>query len=247
MPGTDLANLDLSQLPSTQVGNDAMYDDLAKSNEFLGRFQLFTKGKAIDRGLITPGHYGIPESADEITGLGDSVDILVLARRPKALDMTDKEAIIVSYNNESAEFKRIAAQSQEKESNCMYGPSFLIYERTTGRFLEFFCGSKSTRSESKKIYPFLPLTAEDIKARGLTDQEPHGPLPMTLKSKYVEKGSYSWHVPVVVKCSVPFTKGPTNEKLIAEIIKFISPKEDGVERVVEDAPAAKPGAKKRAR
>ena len=32
----------------------------------------------------------------------------------------------------------------------MYGLSFLVYERSTGRFLEFFCGSKSTRSERAK-------------------------------------------------------------------------------------------------
>ena len=26
------------------------------------------------------------------------------------------------------------------------------------RFLEFFCGTKCSRSEAKKVYPFLPLT-----------------------------------------------------------------------------------------
>jgi hypothetical protein len=235
---------ELVQLPSTQVGTDEMYDDLAKSAEFLARLQLFTKGKAIDKGHIRPGHYGIPESADDITDLTDSIDLLVLARRPKALDMTDKEAIIVSHNNESPEFKRIAAASLEKESNCMYGPSFLVFERSTGRFLEFFCGSKSTRGEAKKIYPFLPLTAADIKARGLKDQEPHGPLPMTLKSKLVEKGTYSWHVPVVVKCSTPI-KLPSTARVIAEIKKFVAPQPDGVEKVEE--PAADSKAKKRAR
>ena len=83
--------------------------------------------------------------------------------------------------------------------------SFLVFERGTGRFLEFFCGSKSTRSEAKKLYPFLPLTTADIarqQAAGndVDGLEPHGPLPLTLKSRLVEKGTYSWHVPVVVKC-----------------------------------------------
>lgn len=239
MSKNELATVDYSQLPSTQVGGDAMYDDLAKGAEFLARLQLFTKGKPIDKGLIAPGHYGVPESAEEITDLGTSIDLLVLARRPKAIDMTDKEAIIVSYNNESPEFKRIAAKSMEKESNCMYGPDFLVFERSTGRFYDFFCGSKSTRAEAKKIYPFMPLTAADIEARGLTDQEPHGPLAMTLKVKLVEKGSWSWHVPVVQKCSVPFDNLPA-DKVIAEITKFITPKEDGIERVAEeDAPKGK--------
>jgi hypothetical protein len=244
MAKNEIAVLDLAGLPSTQIGGDDIYDSLAKSAEFLGRLQLYSKGKAIDKGLVPPGHYGIPQSGEEITGLGNSIDLLVLARRPKAMDMTDTEALIVSYNNESPEFKRIAAQSMEKESHCMYGPSFLVIERSTGQFLEFFCGSKSTRAEAKKIYPFLPITAQDIKARGLTDVEPHGPLPLTLKSKLVEKGPYSWFVPVVVKCSAPFTKLPANEKIIAEIVKFIAPKEDAVERVEE--PETK-GKKTRAR
>ena len=97
--------------------------------------------------------------------LGDTIDIVPLARRPKALDMTDNEAIIVNYDPDSDEFKRIAAKSLEKESHCMYGPSFLVFERSRGLFLEFFCGNKSSRSEAKKVYPYLPLTQADIDAK----------------------------------------------------------------------------------
>jgi len=241
---TAIAKVDYSQLPSTQVGNDAVYDDLAKGGEFLSRLQLYTKGKAIDKGLIKPGHYGIPVSEEEITDLGDSIDLLVIARRPKAIDMTDKEAIIVVHDSNSPEFQRIAAQSAEKESHCMYGPSFLVFERNTGKFYEFFCGSKSTRTEAKKIYPFLPLTQADIDARGLKDVEAHGPLPMTLKSRYVEKGSFSWHVPVVQKCSVPFKNEPAVEALVKEIGKFLTFKDaEQVEKVAEP----EGGKKKRAR
>ena len=230
MSKNELVQMDLSQLPSTQVGGDDVYTDLAKGADFLPRLQLFTKGKAIDKGLIRPGHYGIPESAEDITDLGDTIDVLLLARRPKAIDMSDKDAIIVVHDNTSDEFKRIAATSAEKESNCMYGPSFLVIERSTGRFMELFCGSKSTRPEAKKMYPFMPLTAADIQARGLTGEEPHGPLPMTLKSRLVEK-AFSWHVPVVVKCSTPFAKLPSNDKILAEILKFINPAASTVEKV----------------
>ena len=202
---TDLISVDFNNLPSTQVGTDEQFAELAKSTEFLARLQLYTKGKAINKGLVRPGHYGIPASDEDVEDIGDEIDIIPLARRPKAIDMTDTDAVLVNYDPESEEFKRIAAQSLEKESHCMYGPSFLVFERKTGRFLEFFCGSKSTRSEAKKIYPFLALTAADIarqKAAGhdVSDLEPHGPLPLTLKSRLVEKGAYSWHVPVVVKC-----------------------------------------------
>ena len=244
---TNLVPVDFSQLPSTQLGTDDQFLELAKSSEFIGRLQLFTKGKAINKGLVRPGHYGIPESDEEVQDLGDCINIIPLARRPKAIDMTDTDAVLVNYDAESEEFKRIAAQSLEKESHCMYGPSFLVIEESTGRFLEFFCGSKSTRSEAKKIYPFLPLTAADIarqKAAGndVNDLAAHGALPLTLKSRLVEKGTYSWHVPVVTKCGDPFTKFPPMAAVAKEIFAFIECKGDGVETVKEE-----PGKKHRAR
>lgn len=223
-----LTPIDFNALPSTQLGTDDDFDAIAKSADFLARLQLFTKGKAINRGLVRPGHYGIPESEDDVIDLGDSIDVLPLARRPKAIDMSDTEAILTSYDVRSDEFQRIQNNAGERDSGCMFGPSFLVIERSTGRFLEFFCGSKSSRGEAKKLFPFLPLAQAQIDAmaeRGedVSNLEPHGPLPATLKSKLVEKGTYSWHVPVVVKCSTPFTKLPRQEKIIAEITRFLTP------------------------
>jgi hypothetical protein len=235
---TNLVPVDLSQFPSIQLGTDADFADIAKSSDFLGRLQLYTKGKAVNKGLVRPGHYGIPEG-EEVEDLGSEINILALARRPKALDMTDADAVIAVYDVKNPEFIRIQGEAAKKESHCMYGPSFLVYERSSGRFLEFFCGSKSARTEAKRIYPFLPLTAADIKARNLIDEEPHGPLAATLKSRLVEKGSYSWHVPVAVKCATPFTKMPPMERIVKEIITFTTIKGDGVEKVQE--PAGKKG------
>lgn len=243
---TALSVYDGPLLPSTYVQDDSALEQMSKGTEFLGRLQLFTKGKAIDKGLIRPGYYGIPESGDNIVELGNAIDIIPFAWRTKAIDMSDKEAIIVSYDMNTAEFKRIQAQAQEKESNCMYGPSFLVFERTSGRFLEFFCGSKSTRSEAGKIRPYLEVTPEQIARKAdngvdVSRMEPHGPLPLTLKSKLVEKGSYSWHVPEVYNCSVPFDNLPSRDEVVAQITKFMTQKNDGVEKVDE------PTGKRRAR
>lgn len=237
-----LAIVDLNQLPSVQIGSDEDFDAIAKSSDFLGRLQLYTKGKAVNRALVRPGHYGIPESEEEVIDLGDSVDLLPLARRPKAIDMSDTKAVIAVYDVKSAEFQRIQVQAGEKESHCMYGPSFLVFERSTGRFLEFFCGSKSARAEAKKVFPFLPLTQPAIDAmaeRGedVTGLQPHGPLPLTLKSKLVEKGSYSWHVPVVQKCSAAFTKLPKPEVIIHEIQRFLTAVGSQATVVEESKPA----------
>jgi len=229
-----------NRLPSTQLGGDEIYGDLAKGSDFLGRLQLFTKGNAINRRLIAPGEYGIPVSEDEVIVLGDSVDVMPLARRPKAIDMSDKDAIITNYDAHSEVFKGIAARSGEQDSGCMYGISFLVIERTTGRFLEFFAGTKTARTEAGKIFGFLPINQEAIDALAARGQdvsklEPHGPLAMTLKVRLIEKGSFSWHGPVVLKCSTPFLNLPTEEKAIAEIEKFLTVKDEGVEKVEEPA------------
>jgi hypothetical protein len=227
-----MVSVDLSNLPPYQMGSDAIYDDIAKSTTCLPRLVLFTKGKPIDRKLIGPGRYGIPESADEITDLGPSIDLLVLARRPKAVDMSDSDEIITSFDPDSAKFTRIVAKSLEKESNCMYGPSFLVIERNNlQRPLEFFCGTKGSRAEAKKIYTFLALSARQIEVRGLKDEKPHGPLAMTLTARLVEEGKYSWHVPVANECTTPFTELLTDRKIIEEISKFIMAKADDVEKV----------------
>lgn len=236
MSATNLIPLDFNQLPSTSIGSSETFDDLAKGADFLGRLQLFGKGKYVDKGLVKPGHYGIPVSADECIDLGATVDILTLARRPKAIDMSDKPVISV-YDENSDEFKRIRAQSEVKDSGCQFGPSFLVIERSTGRLLEFFLGAPTHRPEAKKIYPALAVTENDIKrldAAGIdvSEMKPHGAIPLTLKSKYIER-AFSWYVPVVLECSTPFTKLPKTELIMKEIGKFLSAKSE-VEAAPED-------------
>lgn len=236
-----IATVDLSQLPATQRGDDGGFDDLSQGQDFLGRLQLFSKGSAINKSLIKPGHWGIPEGDEVITDLGITIDCLPLARRPKALDMSDTDAIVASYDMKSDEFQRIQDAAGGTDSGCMYGPSFLLIERSTGRFLEYFCGTKSTRSEAKKVYPYLPLTEQDIEARKLT-AEPHGPQPFKMNIKLVERKRFSWHVPVVVKCSTPFKTLPDMARIVREIERFINPTDGGLEKVQE-----KESGKKRAR
>lgn len=230
---TNLVPSSFEQLPATSMGSDSGFDDLAKGADFLGRLQLFSKGSAINKGLVTPGTWGIPEGDDRITVIGPTVDCIPLARRPKAIDLSDVEAIVTNYDMESEEFQRIRDQSFQQDSGCMFGPSFLVYERSTGRFLEWFCGTKSTRAEANKIYPFLTLSKADIDARGLVDTEPHGPLPFTMSVKLIEKRRYSWHAPVVVRCSTPFTKAPKTEKVIFEMERFLNPQDADMEKVPE--------------
>jgi len=233
-----LTPVSFANLPSVQMGSDEDFAALAKGANFLGRMQLYSgKSKVVSKNIIRAGHYGIPVAEDEVIDLGSSVDVLVLARRPKALDMSDLEAIVTSYERDSDEFKRIQAKSEEPNSSCQWGISFLVYERNSGRFLELFCGSATMRREASKMFDFMMLTEDDIKrkeeaGKDVSKLTPHGPLPMTLKSRYIEKGSFSWHGPTVFPCSTPI-KLPEEAVVVAEITKFLTAKNGGVEKVAD--------------
>lgn len=239
-----LVPFDTTQLPATQLGSDAAFTDLAKGGDFLSRIQLYTKGKAIDTGAIRPGRWGIPESGGAIADLGDTINVLPLARRPKAIDMSDESAVIAVYDEASDEFKRIAAASAEQGSHCQFGVSFLVFEDSTGGFYEVFFGNKSSRPEAKKLYPYLPLTQADIDRRAAAGADvgnltPHGPQPVTLKIRLASNKKGSWHVPLVLKSSSPFSaKLPDMKAVAAQITRFVTVKDGGVERVQE--PAGKP-------
>lgn len=209
-------------------------EELSQATEFLRRIQLYSSGKNVDKKLIPGGHFGIPMSADKITDLGESVDVLVLERRPKAIDMSDTDSLIITYDASSDEFKRIEAASSEKDSGCAYGPSYLVWERTTGKFYEFFCGSKSARIESSIINGYLPVTDVMIEA-GVTDEKvTRGPKPCTLRSHLIESQRFTWHVPQPEDCLTPFDKLPNKEQYNEEVVKFLNPDEPEVEVVKDD-------------
>lgn len=222
---TDLAKM--TSLPVSAAATSlAQYSG---ESEFLERIQLVTKGKFVDKGKIKPGHYGVPAGEDEIVDLGDAVDILPLAVRDKALDTTEDPPLAV-FDPGDPVYVEIVERAGEKDSGCMYGPSFLVFERNTGKFYEFFCGNKSGRMEAGKFAPFLPVSEEQAKEYKIKAQ---GPQPLTLRAKYIERPRYSWHAPKVTKCSTPFTNLPPVEQVVAEINKFLNPKKADVEQAEE--------------
>ena len=81
---------------STQTAADLKaLDAMTSSSAFLQRMQLYSKGKSGATGtIIEGGHFGIPRSSDDIVDLGTSVDMLVIARKAKAIDMSDTDNII---------------------------------------------------------------------------------------------------------------------------------------------------------
>ena len=231
----ELVKTDMTQLPAIGLGvGSELFSDLTANQAFVDRIQLFTKGKAVDQGKITPGHYGIP-TGDEVQDLGAEIDVIPLVCRPKAIDMRDRDAVVVSYDPSTELFQSINTMAPEKDSGCMVGVTFLMFERSLGKFFEFFCGNKSSLLEAPKIGAFLPRTPEqEAELEQKLGKKPAPTGPCTLKSKYVTKGSWGWHVPVCVQCSTPFTNFST-DLATKEITRFMLQEASQIEKAEETA------------
>jgi len=193
-------------------------DEVSQGSDFLPRIQLIGKGKYVDTGKIGPGRWGVPQTGgEEIIDLGDTIDVIPLDARAKALDVSDKENIIAVYDTSDPEYQRI--KHAPKDSGCMYGPSFLVIERSTGKLYELFFSNKSGRNEAGKMKPFLMSRT-----------------PATLTTRYKKGKEFGWHVPVITKCSEPFSPDsvPTMDAINKELARFKNPYTSGDERVSEE-------------
>jgi len=216
----------LTSLPSSKVNRT----DLAKryaASSFLKRAQVVSSGKLVNEKGIKPGNWAIPVSDDEVTDLGNSIDVLVIAVRDKALDTNEKPPV-AAYDPEGDLYKQIEERAAEKNSGCMYGPSFLVYERSSGQFLEIFFGNASGRQEAGNLADFLPVSEADAKALG-PKFKAQGPQAATLSTKYIKRPKFSWWAPVVGKCSTPFKELPETEEFVKQATKFINQKDEGPE------------------
>lgn len=233
-----LALLDPSQLPGTSLGSAQDFAAVsAGGGGFLVRLVFAAKPKTYANGTKTQnsGTFYIPETASDFTDLGNRIDIVPLARRTKALDMRSEKPIAY-YDRDSAEFKEVEAlaKSKQKNTKCLCGPSILVIERTTGRILELYFGTKSSAPEAKYIWPYMAISEAEAAVLGC---EPHGYRPCTLTSRFID-GEFPYHVPVVQDCSTPFANLPELSVIHAEMTKFLNPA-DVVEVVDDDAETAR--------
>lgn len=167
----------------------------------VGNVDLYTAkhGPAI-RGLITAGHFGVSDE-DELVDLGATIDVLLLAGRPKAVDATRPRKPIVSIDRRSEEFKRIQERSERGEGDCKIGISLLLFEQLHG-FLEFFCSNFRSRPVAYGAYKqFLFRDA----------QRP---------VRFLSQKSGEWHSPVAIESPATFTNMPHVKVLSAAINEF---------------------------
>ena len=182
--------------------DDSAFDQATKTGDWLSRLQLMTSNsEKCKRGEFPANHYAMVDGSNVID-LGESVDVLLITWRPKAIEMGDE--IITVYDHEHDEFARISAKAGEKDSGCMFGPEFLVWVPSQGKYATFFMGSKSSRREAPNVKALLKNAA-------------------TLKSHLIETKKHSWQSPCVSPCSTAFDL-PEMDSLNEEAKKFVSEK-----------------------
>lgn len=201
--------------------SDEDFDGLKGGGGFLPALTLFiAQSQAVQDGKIGMNMYGLRRSGDEIDVLDKEVDIVILNKRPKALDLTDKNNIRASFDPKSDLFKEIQAKANAKKTEetkhlrCMFGYEFLVWVPDRREFAAFFMGSPTARNEAGKVLGRMGDKA-------------------TLKSKRIDGAQNSWYGPVCLPCSAIFDLPDQDEaRKVQE--EFLDPKEMPGKEVVKN-------------
>jgi|SRR5215471_1141076 len=204
----------IEEFTAGKYSSDEVFNEISTSGGFLPRLQLFGgNSDAVKEGKIPIAHFGLVRSKDLIDDLGQFVHILPICWRSKAMRLEEGNVVSV-FNLEHPEFKAIMAESEEKDSKCLFGPEYLVWVFAIKTFATFLMGSKTSRREARHLKPLLGMAA-------------------TLKCKLVSNKSYKWHSPQVLPCTQTFDSSlmPAMDKVREEAEKFNNPEETTVERV----------------
>lgn len=199
-------------------------------SEYLPRFQVVgLNSELVGEKKAVAGNLICIWTKDRLRDLGTETDLLHLTMRPKALRIDKTQnAITQFYDRNSAEFKKIQADSQMPDSGCMFGLEFLVYIPSINDFAGFFCGSKSGRKEAPAI---LSLMTKSVDAN---NQPQYGPTMITIKSHFIPRApnrKYAWYSFKALQCTTPPTVLPDEDDLREQIEKFNNPPVSKVEKV----------------
>jgi hypothetical protein len=143
----------LIDVPQSKYDNTAM-EAMSSSNKFLPRLQLMTsRSEQVEMHGFPANHFACIEGKNHLD-LGESTDILLIAWRPKALDMSGEDIVqcldpkFDDKNQPTGIFKEIQDRSFVKDSKCMFGPEYLCYIPSVKKYATFFCGGITLRNEA---------------------------------------------------------------------------------------------------
>lgn len=191
-----------------QKYDEDVFKEVVTPGGYLPRLQLMTsQSNKCKSGDFPINHYALVRDGNH-TDCGKEVDILVIAWRPKAIQITD-ETVIAVFDHESDQFKSIVEKSEVQDSGCLYGPEYLVYVPEKKQYALFFMGSKSSRRESPNVKALICKAG-------------------TLEPKHVVTKKYEWYTPAIKPCATPF-EVPDIEDIKEQVDKFNNPPESEVE------------------
>jgi len=210
----------LIDVPQSKHDASAMAAISKGDSKFLPRLQLMTmRSTKVSVDGFPANHFAVVEG-QTMQDIGESVDVLLIAWRPKALD-TKGDDIITSYdpkfdadNKPTGIFKEIQDKAGIRDSGCMFGPEYLVYIPSAQKYATFFCGSITLRYEAPAFTTRLGNAA-------------------TLRANLIKpKKSDPYFSTKVYDCTTVFDIPDSSEmkKITAE---FLDPKEDGPEGATE--------------
>lgn len=203
---------DLSSIPQTYSKEDL--EDILESKWFQRLKLMTSRSKVVESGEFPVNHYALQRNKSNID-LGSTVDVMVCAVRIKALKITGDE-VIVSYERGSALYSQIENEADTiKDSNCMYGPEFLVYIPEKQVFATFFMSTKTMRNDAPALASLLMKNA-------------------TLGSKKIETSKYTYTSASISPCSLDLQFHCSREKLFEVIDRFKNPPVDEKELAESD-------------
>lgn len=214
--GNDLAKLGdvFGALAQKQEAGALATSDMDTGGNWLPRIQI----AALNSGVVAEGHVGaghfyVPLGNDRYQDLGDSIDLIAFVIGPKAIDFSESPPI-ENYDPTSKQFKDIERRAPEKDSKCQAGRRILVFERSTAKFYEWFCGNASQKRESAAIrdrYMIVTQAMIDNKITAATETRSQ-PIPFTVKTAPQKNKKGRFYVPVSEPCLTPFKTLPTMEE-----------------------------------
>ncbi len=198
----------VSDLGTSKYATQENFGEVSTMGDFLPRLMLIgSNSKLAKQDKIPQGRWGLVSGEDGID-LTKEVNVIVLAWRPKALEIL-AETVVSIYNPKSPEFTRIAEKSSEQDSGCMYGAEFLVWIPSVKQFATLYMSSKTSRREAAPLKALMGMGA-------------------TLKIQLITAKKFSWHGPVVTSCSAPLDV-PSHEAVVKEVTRFNNPPEEETE------------------
>ena len=197
------------------AGSDELFEAIKSSQAYLPRLQLMTaNSEKCKSGEFPINHYARVHDSD-FRDLGATVDVLIIAFRPLAIETTVEGDVITCLDPKvvdgkpTGNFARIQKEADKPGMNgCMYGPQFLVWVPSAQEFMTYYMASKTARRASSQVKARMKDSA-------------------TLGSQKIEGKEFTWYGPTCQACSTPFEM-PTAEEVQEAVQPFLNPPEPEV-------------------